>query len=105
MGQCNWENRRGEKLSQKTTNDDGSNTGDNETIRKYMERVFTIEEERNTSEYQETMNLDIENIANTSQQIWISIYEVIDDLYFKAVNYLQHNFQTIVKKKETNLKT
>ena len=33
------------------------------------------------------MNLDIENIASTSHQIWISIYEVIHDDYFKAVKF------------------
>ena len=31
------------------------------------------------------MNLEIENISSTSQHIWRSIYEVIDDSYFKAV--------------------
>ena len=47
--------------------------------------MVTIEDKRKTLEYQETMNLDIENISSTSQQIWKSIYEVIDDSYFKAV--------------------
>ena len=32
-----------------------------------IKRVVTIEEERNTLEYQETMNLDIEKIASKSQ--------------------------------------
>ena len=41
------------------------------------------------------MNLDIEKIASTSQQIWGSIYEVIHDDYFKAIilfptNVLDH---------------
>ena len=31
------------------------------------------------------MNLDIDNIAGTNQQFWISIYEVIDDSYFGVV--------------------
>ena len=44
--------------------------------------MVTIEEEINTLEYQETVNLDIENIDSSSQNIWISIYEVIDDTYF-----------------------
>ena len=33
--------------------------------------MVTIEEENNTLEYQEKMNLDIENIDSSSQQIWI----------------------------------
>ena len=44
--------------------------------------VVTIEEYNKTLEYQETINLDIANIASTGQQIWRSIYEVIDDSYF-----------------------
>ena len=38
-------------------------------------------------EYQETMDLDIENISSTSQQIWRSVYEVIYDDYFKALKF------------------
>ena len=47
--------------------------------------MVTVEEERKNLEYQETMNLYIENISSTSQQIWRSIYEVIHDDYFNAV--------------------
>ena len=47
--------------------------------------MVTIEEGRNNLEYQETLSLVIENISSTSQQIWGSIYEVIDDSYFKTV--------------------
>ena len=47
--------------------------------------MVTIEEESNILECQETMNLEIEKICSTSQQIWRSIYEVIHDDYFKAV--------------------
>ena len=37
------------------------------------------------------MNLDIENISSTIQQIWRSIYEGIDDSDFKAVTQcLEH---------------
>ena len=43
-------------------------------------------------EYQETMNLDIENIAITNQQIWKSIYEVIHDDYFKVVKLFPSEF-------------
>ena len=38
------------------------------------------------------MNLDIENIASTSQQIWRSIYEVIHDYYFKEVIFFPTTF-------------
>ena len=38
--------------------------------------------------YQEIMNLDIENIASTNQQFCRSIYEVINDSYFKVVTLL-----------------
>ena len=31
------------------------------------------------------MNVDIENIASTNRKFWRSIYEVIDDYYFKVV--------------------
>ena len=38
-----------------------------------------------TMEYQETMNLDIENSSSTNQSSWRSIHEVIDYSYFKVV--------------------
>ena len=47
--------------------------------------MVTVEEERKNLEYQKTMNLYIENISSTSQQIWRSTYEGIHDGYFKAV--------------------
>ena len=47
--------------------------------------MITIEDEKKTLEYQETINLNIENIASTSQNIWRSIYEVIGDSYFNVV--------------------
>ena len=49
-------------------------------------------------EYQETMNLDIENIASTSQQIWKSIYEVIHDNDLKAVKLSPTQFLDHCKK-------
>ena len=53
--------------------------------------VVTIEKERKTLEYQETMNVDIENIASKKQPFWISIYEVIHDDYFEVVQlFPQH---------------
>ena len=74
-----------ENASKKTTDYADTNAEENEIIRKDKDKVVTIEEEMNTLEYQETMNLDSENIAITSQQIWRSIYEVIHDDSFKAV--------------------
>ena len=67
--------------------------------------MVTIEDERNNLEYQETVNLDIETFSSSSQQTWVSIYEVIDDSYFKELKLFPTHFLTIVTKKETNLKT
>ena len=64
--------------------------------------MVTKEEERNTIKYQETMNLDIENIASKSQQIWRSIYEVIHDDYFKAVKLFPTQFLNHCKKMNLN---
>ena len=44
--------------------------------------VVKIKEEKNTLEYQETINGDIENITSKKQPFWRSIYEVIDYSYF-----------------------
>ena len=43
-------------------------------------------------EYQEITNLYIEKIASTNQQLWRSIYEVIDDSYFKVVKLFPTEF-------------
>ena len=42
--------------------------------------------------YQETINVDIENIDSTKQPFWRSIYEVIDGLYFKVVKHFPKIF-------------
>ena len=47
--------------------------------------MVKIEEEGKTLKYQETMNLEIENIAITNKQVWRSVYDEIHDEYFKAV--------------------
>ena len=47
--------------------------------------MVTIEDEKKTLEYQETMNIDVENISSKSQQIWRSIYEVFHGYYYIAV--------------------
>ena len=62
--------------------------------------MVTIEDDKKTLEYQETMNSYIENIASTSQKIWRSIYEVIHDDYFKAVNFFPTEFLDHCKKNE-----
>ena len=56
-----------ENVAEKTTYDADENVEANETIDKNKDKVVTIEEEKNTLEYQETMNLDIENMASTNQ--------------------------------------
>ena len=45
--------------------------------------VVTLKEEKKTQEYQETMNLDIENISSKKQPFRRSIYKVINDSYFE----------------------
>ena len=92
IGQCNREYRRRKDPTKKTADDADENAEKNKRIHKDKEKVVTIEEQRKTLEYQEAMNLDIENIASTSQKICISIYEVIHDDYFKAVNSFQQKF-------------
>ena len=66
--------------------------------------MVTVEEERTNLEYQKTMNLYIENISSTSQQIWRSIYEIIHDDYFKAVKLFPTKCLSHCLKK-MNLKT
>ena len=44
------------------------------------------------------MNLEIENIASTSQQSWRSVYEVIHDDYYKAVKLFPTQFLNHRKK-------
>ena len=61
-------------------------------MHKDKENIVTIEDERNNLEYQETMNLNIGNIASTNQQILRSIYEVIHDDYLKAVKFFPTQF-------------
>ena len=67
--------------------------------------MVTIEDEKKTLECQETMNLDIENIASTSQKNWRSIYEFIHDDYFKGVKFFPTEFLNHCKDKKVSLKT
>ena len=46
------------------------------------------------------MNIDIENISITSQEIWRSIYEVIHDDDFKTVKLFPTQFLDHCKKNE-----
>ena len=92
------------KIHIKTSNDADTNAEDNEIIDIDKGKVVTIEKQRHTLEYQETINLGIENIAISSQQIWRSIYELIDDSYFKSVKLFPTQFLDHCKKNETNLK-
>ena len=55
-------------------------------------------------EYQETMNLDIEKIASTSQQFRRSIYEGIRDYYFKAGTLFSTQFLDHCKRKQNESK-
>ena len=46
--------------------------------------VVTMKEDNNTFEYQETINLYIENIASKKRTFWRPIYKVIENSYFEA---------------------
>ena len=51
------------------------------------------------------MNLDLENIASTSQKTWGSIYEVIHGDYFKAVKLFPTKILNQYKKIKMSLRT
>ena len=53
--------------------------------------VISIEEEQKNSEYQEIINVDVENIANNNKN-WRPIYEVIDDSFFAATKIFPTEF-------------
>ena len=94
-----------ENSAKKTTDDADENAEENKIIHKNKDKVVTIEEEKKTFEYQETMNLDIENISIIYQQFWISIYEVIDDSYFEVVIFFPTEFLDQCKKMKMNHRT
>ena len=81
-----------ESVAEKTTDDAVENSEASEIIDKDKDKFVTIEEYKKTLEYQETMNLDIENISSLNQQLWMSIYEVIDDSNFKVVKLFPTEF-------------
>ena len=57
-----------ENAAENTTDDSDKNEEANEIIDKNNEKVVTIEEEKKTLKYQETINLDIEKNSSTSQK-------------------------------------
>ena len=54
--------------------------------------VVTMKEEKETVEYQETMNVDIENIASKKQLFWTPIYEVIENSSFEETKLFPTTF-------------
>ena len=56
--------------------------------------------QKKTLEYQEKTNLDIENIASTSQNIWRSIYEVLHDDFFSVLKFFPTEFLNQCKKND-----
>ena len=58
-----------ENSDKKTTYDADENAEENERIHKDKDKVFTMEEEKQTLEYHQTMSLGNENIASTNQKI------------------------------------
>ena len=71
--------RKGENVAEEANDDAAVNVEANKTDYKKKYVIVTIEEENNTFEYQETMNVDIENIAIKKQPLWRPIYEVIEN--------------------------
>ena len=47
--------------------------------------VVTLKEEKNTLEYQDTMSVDIKNIASKKQPFWWATYEVIENSYIEEI--------------------
>ena len=56
--------------------------------------VFTMKEQINTLEYQETINVETEKVASKKRPFWRSIYEVIDDSYFEEKKIFPTTFLT-----------
>ena len=65
-----------ENAAKKNTEDADENSEEKEIFHKDKDKVDSVEEEKKTLEYQEILNLDIEDIASTNQKNWRSIYEV-----------------------------
>ena len=54
--------------------------------------VVTMKEYKKTLEYQETLSIDIVNIASKKQPFWRPIYEVIENSYFEETKLFPTNF-------------
>ena len=81
-----------ENVAEETNEDADVNSKSNEINDKNKDMVVTIKKDKKALEYQETMNLDIENILSTDQPFWRSIYEVIYDSYFGVVKCFPKRF-------------
>ena len=57
--------------------------------------VVTMKEDEKTLEYQETMNVYIENIASKKHSFWRPIYEIIDIHILKKQNYFQQHYKPV----------
>ena len=64
----------------------------------------TIKQEKNTLGYQETMSVDIENIASEEQPSWRPIYEDIENSYSEETKLFPTTFlnQCIYNPNETH---
>ena len=54
--------------------------------------IISMEEEQKTLEYQETMKVDVENIAKNKTINWRPKYEVIDTSFFVETKNVHENF-------------
>ena len=72
-----------ENVSEETNDDSDVNAEANKVGDNKKDVVFTMKEEKNTLEYQETMNVYIEIISSKKQPFWRPIYEVIEYSYFE----------------------
>ena len=53
---------------------------------------ISIEEYQDTFEYQNTLEVDVKNIAKNKKTIWRPIYEVIHDPFFEETIFFQNPF-------------
>ena len=67
-------------------------------------RMICLLQQKKTLEYQETMNLDIENIASLKKN-WRPIYEVIENSYFEATKLFPKTNQTYVERIQMKIRT
>ena len=82
-----------ENLAEETNDDADVNVEANNLDDNNKDMVVTMKEEKKTLEHQETMNVDIGNIASKKQLFWRPIYEVTENSYLKKQNYFQQFFK------------